>query len=62
MVSIFHRRKVFKSFRGLIFMEAHDDAYYTLYNNYAYFIFAVATKIVKTGPLENFLVYGMSTF
>lgn len=43
-------------------MEAHDDAYYTLYNNYAYFIFAVATKIVKTGPLENFLVYGMSTF
>ena len=49
-------------FTGLIFVDVHNHAHYTLYNR-AYFVgltFAVSQssmKIAKIGPLENFPLY-----
>jgi hypothetical protein len=62
----FRRWPVFKSFRGLIFVDASDHVHYTLYNR-SYFtglikFFAdncLSAKTVKIGPHENFPLYGI---
>ena len=48
------------NFAGLIFMDAYTHVHYALYNQ-AYFvglIFTVKQSSAKTGPLENFPLYG----
>ena len=49
-----------QSFHGLIFVDAHTHAHYTLYNH-AYFvglIFADSCLSAKIGSHKNFLLYG----